>query len=426
MPLPRKLRRAVVLAASIAVPIAGTGSAPADAALADLPAPVAAGTSAANIDLKSAERRVMVRWVARSTGTMVALHLRIQADGSSCRQSGRTGYGLGNGGSWRVTTHPLLADGRPDPGTTLASYDLRPCDAPTSVADVRQGVVRVPMRLDVARGAEYATVIRNDDPAPARNYTSTNFLYTSTGLLGANARNERSPLAADAYYGLDPRELVGYSADGGRSWALPGGPYGLPGGRNFLPTYLQEYSDGQITGQPYYYASTGSTSSRTMVFQNVRRSWTITALGAFTARAGSGTLTLTVDGRQRARAGVAGQGMLRAPIAPVAVAAGQTVKVTASGLYVQNVVADTAWGRLMGLHLGSKPWYVGNEPNFSHAAPVYALPAYGATTSPLAARRHRFRDRHVTRRGHRRHASRYSGFRRSRHGHRRGQRPGLR
>jgi hypothetical protein len=426
MPL-RALCHALGLAAALAVASLSVAEGRAAAAVTPavaLPAPVAAGTSAANIDLRTAGRRVLVRWVARSSGTLAALHLRIQADGSDCRQSGRTGYGRGNGGSWHVTTHPVLADGRPDERTTLASEDFRPCSADPGVADVRQGVVRLALGIAVAPGSEYATVISNGDPAPSANYTSPNFLYTSTGLLGANARNERSPLATDSYYGLDPRELVGYSADGGRTWALPGGPYGNPGGRNFLPTYLQEYADGQITGQPYYYASTSSAGTRTMVFQSVRRNWTITALGAFTARPGSGALTLTVDGRQRARVTVSGPGMLRAPIAPVTVSPGQTVKVTASGLTIQNVVADTAWGRLMGLHLGTKPWYVEAERNFSHAAPVYALPAYGGGVGSVpaathAASRHR-RDKHRSRARQRRSSKRYvGGFRHPRRGHRR-------
>jgi hypothetical protein len=70
--------------------------------------------------------------------------------------------------------------------------------------------------------------------------------------------------------------------------------------------------------------------------------------------------------------------MLRGAIAPVTVSPGQLVRVTATGLAIQDVVADTAWGRLAGLHLASKPWYVEGEKNFSHAAPVYALPAYDA------------------------------------------------
>jgi hypothetical protein len=387
-PLRRPSWRSLALAFALALAMLVATQSRAEALLvrpSGYPAPVAAGTSAANIPLDGAQKRVAVRWVARATGTLAALHLRIQADGASCRLSSKTGYGAGNGGSWRVSTHPVLADGRPDESRTLSTTTMRPCEADVALADVRQGVVRIPHGIAVTRGVEYATVIRNTDPAPRSNYTSPNFLYTSTGLLGANARNERSSLAPDSYYGLDPRELVGYSIDGGATWSLPGGPYGLPGGRNFLPTYLQEYSSGAITGQPYYYTAASSTADRTMVFQNIRRQWIIRELGAFTKQAGTGTLTLTVDGTQRARVQVTGAGMLRAAIDPVTVEPGQIVRVTSSGLYIQNVVADTAWGRLMGLHLSTKPWYVQDQTNFSHAAPVYALPAYDTPVATTTA-----------------------------------------
>jgi hypothetical protein len=118
-----------------------------------------------------------------------------------------------------------------------------------------------------------------------------------------------------------------------------------------------------------------------MVYRGVSGPWVISSLGAFTAKAGSGTLTLTVDGKERAQVNVTGVGMLRAAITPVTVAPGQVVKVRSSGLSIQNVVADTAWGRLMGLHLTTSPWRVEGEPNFSHAAPVYALPAYNGTNA---------------------------------------------
>jgi hypothetical protein len=418
MALRHARRHALLLALAVAIAsfALGEGSAAAlSTDVAGLTAPVAAGESAANIPLNGAQKRVLVRWVARASGTLTGLHLRIQADGSACRQSGRTGYGLGDGGSWRVTTHPVLPDGRPDVSITLATQEFRPCSAPLSVVDVSQGIVRVPMQLSVERGSEYATVVTNSDPDAAHNYTSMNFLYTSSGILGANGRNERSPLAPDAYYGLDPRELVGYSVDGGSSWSLPGGPYGKAGGRSFLPTYLQQYADGEITGQPYYYASGASTSPRTMAFGNVKHSWTISALGAYTPRQGTGTLTLTVDGSVRATAPVAGIGMLRGAIAPVTVSPGQIVRVTASGLAIQDIVADTAWGRLVGLHLASKPWYVEGEKNFSHAAPVYALPAYdsvgGVSYPPLSGLHSSAHT--ITGSGHRRHAHR----RRVRHGH---------
>jgi hypothetical protein len=348
-----------------------------------LPAPVAAGTSAANMTLNGSSKWVAMRWVARETGTLATLHMRIEAEGSTCDQRGHTGYGLGNGGTWHVTTHPVLADGRPDMSATLATQDFRPCDA-ALVPDVLQEIIRIPQGIAVRRGEEYATVIRNTDPDPARNFTSTNFLYTSTGILGANGRNERSADAPDAYYGLDPRELVGYSTDAGGTWALPGGQYGAPGGRSFLPTYLQEYADGTVTGQPFYYTANTSTASRTMVFRNIRRNWTISALGVYSASAGTGTLTLTVDGVERAQRTVSGPGMMRAEIPAITVLPGQTVKVTASGLLISNIVADTAWGRLMGMHLSTSPFVVENERNFTHAAPVYALPAYGTDAASPA------------------------------------------
>ncbi|MEA2398208.1 MAG: hypothetical protein QOK25_1764 [Thermoleophilaceae bacterium] len=339
-----------------------------------LPAPIAAGDSAANIRLNGAAKWVVVRWVARFTGTLSVLHLRIQADGSTCRKSGRTGYGGGNGGRWHVTTHPVLPDGRPDMSRTLATQDLRPC-ASSWMVDVRQGVVRLPMGISVVRAQEYATVIRNADANPSRNYTSTNFLYTSAGLEGANGHNARSPETTDAYYGLDPRELVGYSVDGGRGWALPGGPYGHPKGRNFLPTYVQQFSDGRLAGQPYYYAAAPSTAPRTMIFAGVVRPWTIRELGAFSQRGGRGTLTLAVDGAVRSQVPVSGAGMLRASILPTVVQPGQTVTVSASGLSIQSLAADTTWGLLMGMNLATSPWHLQGETNFSRAAPVYALPA---------------------------------------------------
>jgi hypothetical protein len=333
------------------------------------PAPVAAGTSAANIAMKDARRLVLQRWVARRSGRLTALHVRMVANGASCKTDGRPGYGAGNGGSWRVTTHRVLANGLPDMRSTLVSQEFRPCEAPLSLMDVRQGVARLPMNLPVSQGEEYATIVRNTDPSPAANHTSTNFLYTQAHVVGANGRNERNPNAADSYYGLDPRELVGFSEDGGASWQLPG-PSRDPG---YLPSYLQEYGDGQIEGQPYYYTGE-ATSTTTMVYQNIPVRWTIQALGAYTPASATGTLTLTVDGTQRAQVPVSGTGMLRAGIPAVTVTPGQTVKVTASGIPIHSLFADTAWGRLRGFHLNSKPWYLQGHANFTTAAPVYALP----------------------------------------------------
>ena len=347
-----------------------------------LPAPLAAGDSAGNMTLNGRSKWVLVRWVARRTGTLTALDLRIQADGSACRRSGRHGYGLGNGGSWHATTHTVLPDGRPDTSHTLATNDFRPCRAGASLVDVRQGIVRLGLDLSVVKGAEYATIVRNRDPAPERNYTSPNFLYLRGGAVGANARNERSPAAGDAYYGLDPRELVGYSSDGGRHWALPGGQYGRPRGRNFLPTYVQEYASGAPVGQPYYHTRGPTRESRTMVFSNVTSPWVIRALGAYTGSRATGTLSLSVDGVLRARVPAYGAGMLRAAIPPTTVLPGQSVAVTSRGLAIAEIVADGAWGRLMGLTRSAAPWRLQGQRDLTSAVPIYPLPACGGACAP--------------------------------------------
>jgi hypothetical protein len=228
----------------------------------------------------------------------------------------------------------------------------------------------------VAKGQELATVVSNLDPNPVANYFSINFLYNKNGLVGANSRNERNPAALDTYYGLDPRELVGYSTTAGATWSLPGGPYGVNGGKAFVPTYIAEYADGSHSGQPYYY-SVAVSGTQTMVYPNVPVPWTITELGAYTSGPGTGTVSLIVDGVVKATATLDGSGMLRASILPVLVAPGSTVKVsttlTAGGLNLRRLQADTVWSTIMGLGPNTS-YYLEGDP--TRAVPLYALPRY--------------------------------------------------
>src|SRR5581483_1121080 len=260
-----------------------------------LPAPLAGGDGAANVVLDSAEKLLLVRFVPRRSGAVEGMALQAKLDGTACVQSTRTGYAAGSGGVLRASVYPVRADGTPDTATLLARDDFSPCSRYTA------GVIRLSLGFAVTARQEYALVIQNADPDPADNYFSLNFLYVKSGLQGANGRNERSAGAFDAYYGLDPRELVGYSSDGGSSWRLPGGPYGPNGGAAFLPTYELDYASGAVGGQPYYYSSeVGGTF--TMVFPNVPVRWTIEQLGAVASTSGSATVTLAVDGVDRASA----------------------------------------------------------------------------------------------------------------------------
>ena len=214
---------------------------------------------------------MLIRWVARRTGTVDALQLQVKVTGR--------GYAAGAGGVLQATTYPVLANGRPNISAPLATDRF-----PTRSRE-RGGAVAVRLDLPVNAGDQFATVVRNDAERPSRDFFSANFLYAKNGVRGANGRNELSVSAGDRYYGLDARELVGYSRDGGDTWLLPGGPYGSNGGTDFLPTYVQQYSNGVALGQYYYYAHRVSGPVR-MVYPHAPRT-TITHIAAYTGNEGS-------------------------------------------------------------------------------------------------------------------------------------------
>jgi hypothetical protein len=331
-------------------------------------APMAGGDAAANIALEASGERVAIRWVARRTGTIHKLYLRVKVEGSTnCPYGGRTGYAAGTTGLLDASTYAVAADGLPDSETLLAHSVVQPCGREDGES------LDLDLDFEVYEGQELVTVIRNVDDDSSRNYFSLNFLYAASGLVGANARNERDPEAPDAFYGLDPREIVGYSEDGGETWELPGGPYGPKGGKAFLPTYIQEYADGYRTGQPYYYAR--ELAGRvTMVYAATDVPSTITALGAYTLGPGTAAVELRVDGVERASILLTGSGMLRRRIDPVTVSRGQTVTVTtragSQGLALGALYADRAWDDLMGLGPGFS-YYLESDPVL--AVPVYPL-----------------------------------------------------
>ena len=352
--------------ASLAVTTAGCPSSP-------IRAPLAGGDAAANVPLATAGARVMLRFVPGRTGTVEQLSLQAKLEGTPCVPSQTIGYAAGSGGLLDAVVYAVRPDGTPDTGSVLASDRFAPCsryDAPTVALD---------LAFAVAAGQELALVVSNVDPQPAANFFSLNFLYLRTGVEGANGRNERSTNAADAYYRLDPRELVGWSTNGGATWTLPGGPYGSGGGRVFLPTFVLHYADGGAGGQPYYYSSAIPDGSYTMVFPNVPVRWTITQLGAYASAPGSATVTLAVDGVQTAAATLAGTGILRVAIAPVTVNSGSTVTITSrvgsGGLGLRRLSADAIWTDRFGLGSGFR-YFLQGDP--SKALPLYPLPMYAA------------------------------------------------
>jgi hypothetical protein len=361
-------------------------AAPADDDSAVPSAPFAAGSSAANLQLGPegcsnarcvGRKRVMVRWVARHTGRIDTLYLEFKSNVSqpiNC-VSEANGYGGGTSGTALVQTYRVRPGGSPDYTHLLAQTTLNPCKTATS------GSVPIPLGFKTTRGREFATVVRNTDPRPTRNYFSLNTLYDASGVAGANGRNTRSPKAADVFYGLDPRELVVVSRDGGRSWRFTG--------IDHLPTYVQRYADGFRGAQPYLYATCpcpGTVSGEaTMVFPRVPRAWTIRELGAYTVAPGSAQVDLLVNGQIVRSATLGGSGMLRASIAPLTVAPGSTVKVRTQagdgGLALQRIDADTPWKQGPVLKLGrhSRFYYLEQQGGGAAAqavVTVYPVPMY--------------------------------------------------
>jgi hypothetical protein len=342
--------------------------------------PFAAGDSSANIPLKASNRWIANRWVADETGTIQKLYLRVRTAGATgCTDDPGTGYGAGSGGTWLVTTHPVTAAGTPRLGTVLASDVVSPC------GEKDGNSVGVDLGIRVTAGDVLATVVRNIDPSPGVNFASQNFLYASQGLVGANARNELGGSATDLYYGLEPREVVGYSSDGGLTWSMPGGPYPASvGGRAFIPTFIEQYATGTTAGQPFY-SSHLYDEPITMVYR-VRKATRITALGAYTSGPGSAAVTMSVDGSARRTATLSGTGHLEQRVDSITVEPGDEVELStragAGGLAIRQNYAGAVWARIAVLgtrrdsYLAGRPTYV---------APLYPLstqPDSGSLTDP--------------------------------------------
>jgi hypothetical protein len=311
------------------------------------PTPFAVGDSAGNIPLQGERVRVMIRWVPTKSGIVRRLHLRVKLDGARCSRGGRDGYASGDGGILEALTYRVGKNGLPA-GRPLHRVRGRPCDID------RSSTIALPQGISVQRGREYATIVHNVHGNARENYFSLNFLYARGGLVGANARNERRATASDAFYGLDPRELVGYSGNGSR-WELPGGPYGRNDGRAFVPSYLLEWRDGSFSGQPYYYSGPvfGDVS---MSFRTGNRPWTIRQIGAYTSEPGSAQVTLYVNGTRRASAVLDGEGHVRARIKPVTAPRGSTVRLVTragwGGLGLREMAADSLWSGYLRLGRG--------------------------------------------------------------------------
>jgi len=349
--------------------------------IADLNPPFAAGDAAWNIALNTSAKRVAVRFVPDTTKTLARVYLHVKVSGS--------GYSGGLGGTCVATLHPMLGNGLPDLSHTLG----RPQDFAVRENAAGTNLIHLDFDAPVQAGLPYVIVLQNGDPQPDRNYWSLNFLAADLGaqpsLAGAQGRNEPLAGARDVYYGLDPRESVGGSDDGGITWKLPGNT-DAPEAK-WLPTYALAFSDGTVQAQPFYSSHQPPDGTYTMVYQRVRAPWTIRQVaaylytwGASRARSASAVVQLLVDGKLRARVRLSGSGFVSSWLGrPVTVRPGQVVKLRVpvaaaggdAGLPLRFSYADSRMAEIAGLGR-SGDFYLDMRP-YTYALPVFPLPYKG-------------------------------------------------
>jgi hypothetical protein len=347
----------------------------------DLNPPFAAGDASWNIRLNEAGKEVVLRFVPRVSKTLAHLYLHVKTSGS--------GYAGGTGGIALASLHPVAANGLPDARVVIGS-ELR---VPVTANPAGPYLLRLDFGVPLRAGVPYALVVRNGDPDPARNYWSLNFLAVDTGptpaLAGAQSRNETAAGARDLFYGLDPREAVGGTSDGGKLWRLPGNTDVSEA--KWVPTYALVWSDRSVQAQPYYSSHAPPDGTYTMVYRHVRSPWTIRQIGAYlhtwgasVARRGSGVVEVLVDNVPRASVRLAGSGFVSAWLPhPVTVRPGQTVELRvpvaaaggAAGLPLRYSYADAQMAAIVGL--GRRSDFYLDVPPYTYALPVFPLPYQG-------------------------------------------------
>jgi hypothetical protein len=181
--------------------------------------------------------------------------------------TGRIDYGHGNGGRLRARLVPMKADGTPDLGTVVAEETFYPVEryketqAEFAIGD-RAGMVYARFGGVALRGGTpYWVIYQNVDPNPRMNYISYNSPVVKDSESGPNGRNNLDPNMPGAILGLDPREVVGWTWDGGATWKF-GREVG--GGGTFIAgDYVGSPTTDDGTRVPWYaWQETGSTRLR--------------------------------------------------------------------------------------------------------------------------------------------------------------------
>ena len=250
----------------------------------------------------------------------------------------------------------------------------------------------------------YAMTYQNADSSPAANWFSENSPTVKESVAGPNGVNNTDPNAPGAIDGLDPREAVAWSVDGGSTWvwgrhAGEGETPGAYGGSassddgTRLPWYGWQTSAAAApeSNQPYYaYREQGSYTLRV---SSVAKEETLTEAGGY-APVGSSAGVLTVRNTTTGatgRTGSLGSGLVRGPLdKPVTVKPGQSYEISNSGT-VMKAEADSfiqstfkvsaAWDELSAGSVSERAEVFAESSGAPAAAPAAAIVVRRATVS---------------------------------------------
>lgn len=288
-----------------------------------LDSPYGGGDSSGNhkIGELAGTHRLVYRLVPQKTGTLFDVWIETRArSGPNCSpqladadaaESSSYSGGNPNNWLWEIRFHPLKSDGSGwfDPTVNLVPalqfnpYTQRRNTSFQGLADHLNSALKIPAGIAgfaVTKGTPIVMTIAPANGVPAIDYCSANHLYMTNGREGAQARNEVGTSAADVFYGIDPRMVLGGSlADGSSQW-YPGNNFNTAPFTKHLPTFLMVYSDGTIHGQEYFSAATVSAptlagTEYTMSFK-APVATTFTHLRAIFSNADSFQATLAVNG----------------------------------------------------------------------------------------------------------------------------------
>jgi hypothetical protein len=338
-----------------------------------------------------------IRFVLDENTSMYRFISGFNLEGSN-RVGGRNDYSGGNGGKVLARLVAVKANGEPDTSQVLAEETVGASQrylesksaygAPglTQLLYFNMGGVQL------EGGRMYAMTYQNADASPADNWFSENSPTVKESVAGPNGVNNVDPNAPGAIAGLDPREAVAWSQDGGSTWswgrhAGEGDTPGAYGGSattddgTRLPWYGWQSSPASApqSNQPYYaYKESGSYTLR----ETATASSTLTFAGAYAAvGADAGTLTVrNLATGEVGSTGPLGSGLVQGALDhPVSVAPGQAYEISNSGT-VLKAEADSFIQTTF--RLGSGPWSCSTIGNGDDRAELYAAGAGVAAATP--------------------------------------------